>query len=374
LPDFDSEISSFGHISPDTADDLSDNDHKAYILYNKAIDDIKAGNEDIAFIKLKKALSAKPDLHEARVIIGLYHAKIGDGSKALDVFEEIIRIDKEKGADALKYIRMLNADREYIPTTAPKNTEKKDKKYDLKKYRMVFLVIFLIILVCLPVLLAKHGSGISDDAKAAISSQDLKISEMDMALIGRDAVIQNLSQEVKDLQGSLESETGAPGLSVSERDEIAQSAIQSYRVGFESYLDILDLYDIGMYLDAADAVIEFKEINGTFAEALGEKFSSFYLSAMNKAARYCEDRGVALYDETRYDESLEMLERAQIYRPDYERMYRVAYFIGKDLLAKGDYDAAKDKFLEVIQIAPNSDWVNYANIRLSEINELTKNE
>lgn len=55
-------------------------------------------------------------------------------------------------------------------------------------------------------------------------------------------------------------------------------------------------------------------------------------------------------------------------------MYRVIYYIGKNLLAQEKYDEAKEKFLEVTKIAPNNDWIYYANLRLAEIEDLLNPE
>jgi tetratricopeptide (TPR) repeat protein len=374
LPDIDREISSFEHIETGIAEVLSDNEHKAYVLYNKAIDDIRSGNEDIAFIKLKKAVSAKPDLYDARLLIGLYHAKLGNDAKALDIFEDIIRNNEARGAEALRYIRMLNADREAVAVAAPKKTDNKEKNTKTFKYAKQFFGAIIGVVICIPVIMLVNKGQPSDGDKEVISSQEQMISELSEEISSLEDMAASLENEVEELrEAALEEETSYE-LSQEEKDQIALEAIDDYKTDLGTYLGIIELFNNGEYLEAADGIMDFKDANQVFAEMLGVRFTSFYKEAVDKAARYCEDRGVELYDAMKYDESLDMLEKAAVYDPDYQRMYRVTYYIGKDLLAKGEYDAAKAKFLEVIQIAPNDDWVTYANIKLREISELTKTD
>ncbi len=109
--DIEREISTYGYIDRNRADNKTDADEKAIQLYNAAIDDIKTGNSDIAYIKLKKATSLKHDFYDARLLIGLYFVKTGSISRATTIFENVLKDDKEYGTTALKYLRAINADR-----------------------------------------------------------------------------------------------------------------------------------------------------------------------------------------------------------------------------------------------------------------------
>jgi len=83
LLDFNAEMLSYDYMAPENDNDGSDRTDKAFGLYNASINDIRSGNDDIAFIKLKKAVSLKQDLFAAWLIIGLYTAKTGSMDKAL---------------------------------------------------------------------------------------------------------------------------------------------------------------------------------------------------------------------------------------------------------------------------------------------------
>ena len=69
--DVNNEISLLAVTDIDLPQDLSEKDKRAVHLYNDAVGDIKTGNEDIANIKLKKAISIMPDFYREKIILAL---------------------------------------------------------------------------------------------------------------------------------------------------------------------------------------------------------------------------------------------------------------------------------------------------------------
>ena len=65
----------------------------ALSLYNKALEDIGNGNEDIAVIALKKAIALYPGFYEAMNLMGLCHIRLGEEDKARALFSQVVRMD-----------------------------------------------------------------------------------------------------------------------------------------------------------------------------------------------------------------------------------------------------------------------------------------
>ncbi|NLX63369.1 MAG: tetratricopeptide repeat protein [Clostridiaceae bacterium] len=72
---------------------IPDDIKNAIDLYNKALDDLKSGNEDIAIIALKKAISIYPAFYEAMNLMGLCYLSMGDEGNARRMFNKVIKMD-----------------------------------------------------------------------------------------------------------------------------------------------------------------------------------------------------------------------------------------------------------------------------------------
>ena len=72
------------------AGDLPEDTVKAIQLFNKALEDIKSGNEDIAIIQLKKAISLYPSFFEAMNLLGICYYAAGKEDAARSAFKQVI--------------------------------------------------------------------------------------------------------------------------------------------------------------------------------------------------------------------------------------------------------------------------------------------
>lgn len=72
---------------------VPDEVRSALSLYNKALEDIGNGNEDIAVIALKKAIAIYPGFYEAMNIMGLCQIRLGEEDKARALFSQVVRMD-----------------------------------------------------------------------------------------------------------------------------------------------------------------------------------------------------------------------------------------------------------------------------------------
>jgi len=86
---------------------IPDDIKSAIDLYNKALDDLKSGNEDIAIIALKKAISIYPAFYEAMNLMGLCYLTLGDEGNARRMFNKVIKMD-DNSLKAYDYLNKLD--------------------------------------------------------------------------------------------------------------------------------------------------------------------------------------------------------------------------------------------------------------------------
>ncbi len=91
------ELSRFAPIDLKTLESklgvIPDDVRTSISMYNKAIDDIRNDNEDMAVIALRKAISMYPGFYEAMNLMGLCHVKLGEDEKARELFAGVVRMD-----------------------------------------------------------------------------------------------------------------------------------------------------------------------------------------------------------------------------------------------------------------------------------------
>ena len=106
--DLKSELQNFKTINLDeiAQGDLkvSDNVRNSVFLYNKAIESLKSGSEDIAAIELKKAISMNPHFYEALNLLGLCYSILGENEKAAEAFGQVIKAESNSIL-ALNYVK-----------------------------------------------------------------------------------------------------------------------------------------------------------------------------------------------------------------------------------------------------------------------------
>lgn len=89
------------------AGDLPEDTIKAIQLFNKALEDIKSGNEDIAIIQLKKAISLYPSFFEAMNLLGICYYAAGKEDAARSAFKQVIDAD-DSGLKAMQYLNKMD--------------------------------------------------------------------------------------------------------------------------------------------------------------------------------------------------------------------------------------------------------------------------
>ena len=85
---------------------IPDNIRNSIFLYNKAIESLRSGSEDIAAIELKKAVSMNPNFNEALNLLGICYSYIGEVDKAGELFRKVIKAESNSVL-AMSYMQKL---------------------------------------------------------------------------------------------------------------------------------------------------------------------------------------------------------------------------------------------------------------------------
>lgn len=108
------------------AGDLPEDTVKAIQLFNKALEDIKSGNEDIAIIQLKKAISLYPSFFEAMNLLGICYYAAGKEDAARSAFKQVIDAD-DSGLKAMQYLNKMDGLVEQTDSGSVSNKRKSSK-------------------------------------------------------------------------------------------------------------------------------------------------------------------------------------------------------------------------------------------------------
>ncbi len=107
------ELSRFAPIDIKTLEGklgaIPDEVNTAISMYNKALDDIKNKNDDMAVIALKKAVALYPGFYEAMNLKGLCHLRLEEEEKARLLFAQVMKLD-DSSLRAKSYLDQLDGE------------------------------------------------------------------------------------------------------------------------------------------------------------------------------------------------------------------------------------------------------------------------
>ncbi|MDD4295754.1 MAG: tetratricopeptide repeat protein [Ruminiclostridium sp.] len=89
------------------SDKLPENIRASIQLFNKSLEDVKCGNEDMAIIALKKAISINPSFYEAMNLLGISYLIDGKEDKAREAFSQVIQAD-DSSIKAMGYLEKMD--------------------------------------------------------------------------------------------------------------------------------------------------------------------------------------------------------------------------------------------------------------------------
>jgi tetratricopeptide (TPR) repeat protein len=369
--DLNAELQNFKAINLEDiahgGEQVPDNIRNSIFLYNKAIESLKTGSEDIAVIELKKATSMNPRFYEAMNLLGICYSYLGENDKAAEMFDKVMKAESNSIL-AVNFIQRLGlSDSVQSQKSRPVKKPAEQPGEPLKRVRTVkeTAPMFRVKKQTL-INAAKIGAGfIAGVLLAAViffSLPDKEADPVEPPLTDTSTVVNN---DKALYEAKLAEWQDKYDLLQKDKDGAVQQA--------DYYKAVIKLYDIDAlvtarkYENAADMLLLMKTIE--FKDAGKAKFDGLYATVMPQAARASYDQGYKLYNSRKYQDSLKKLEKVQVYYPQFYRMDAALYYMGRCCQALQDSRSAVALFQKLMNEYPASTYARSAKVR---INELTK--
>lgn len=380
--DIKAELNNFKIIDLDEivrgGETIPDNVRNSVYLYNKAIEDLGSGSEDMAIIKLRKAVSMNPHFNEALNLLGVCYAFVGERERAAESFSKVIR-SESNSIYALSFLQRTGLT-DVVPsekvterpvvmqqpgeplkrirkkkTEKPARQEKPEKPlFDPSRNKRIArniakavggfifgLMVSVVVYLMLPEPEPAQLPPKQEEIDAAVNAAKEKFDQEYNALKVKYEAAQ------KDREDALK------------QTDYYKAAIRIYEV--ESMVNAKE------YESAADMLMLMKTIE--FRDAEKEKFDSLYEKVMPLAAKSAYDRGIKNYNSRKYQEALKDLEKVRIYDPEYSKMDAALYYMGRSHQLLKDSRNALALYQEILDNYPSGAYVKSAKQR---INELTR--
>lgn len=384
--DLRAELSNFKPINLESiiqeGEKLSDNVRNSIFMYNKAIESLRNGSEDIAIIELKKAVAMNPNFNEALNLLGLSYSYIGEKEKAAETFAKVISSEpnsvyamnfmqrsglgeampsvikskqkrsqqQEPATEPLKRVRNKKPPKPEKPET-PVNP----KLFDINRNKRMLMSA------------VKIGAGFA----AGLLLSLLII----LPSVQKPQVVTPPPQEdrTEELLNEAKAEFDRKYAELERKYEASQKDRENAVKQADYYKAAIRLYEIEAivgkkeYESAADMLLLMKTVE--FRDEEKEKFDSLFNKVMPLAANAAYDTGYKLYNQRKYQDALKSFEKIRMYDPKYSKMDAALYYMGRCNQLLQDSRSALALYQELVEGYKESWYTRNAKVR---INELTK--
>lgn len=357
---------------------IPDNIRNSVFLYNKAIESLRSGSEDIAMIGLRKAISMNPSFNEARNLLGICYSYVGETQRAAEMFNRVSEAESngvlamsymrkfgmveeapqqsDKQAGKLSLRREQKVEKASAQTTVPKRfrTGKYVRKETKSKKQYLFNILMIVVAFAVGFVIATILQPPGSKPEDAPVQPDQSAIE---------AAVNEVKAEHK-----LELDELDNRIAMLQKDkESALAQADYYKTSLKLY-EIESLTADRRYQDAADILLLMKTVE--FKDSEKEKFDKLYEKVMPLAAKAAYDQGYKLYNSRQYPESLKSFERVQVYDPEYSRMDATLYYMGRCNQFADNSRTAVALFQKLIDNYPRSGYVKNAKARLNELTRI----
>lgn len=339
----DYHVINLNDISQNEAD-IPDNIRNSIFLYNKAIESLRTGSEDIAIIELKKAISMNPHFYEAINLLGICYGYINDNVRATEAFDRVIKAE-QNSVKALRYMSLLNSGE--VDGMAKSKARKRNSTVSI--YNWIKYTAFFITGILLAILIQT----------IALKPEKIEESQTDNSVVK----IENTSDEYKIKYEELASEY-----------EQLQKDRDSANKAVDYYKSVLKLYEIEslaskkQFEKAADMLLLIR--TDDFIGDDKVKYDNLFESVMPSAAWVTYDEGYKLYNTKKYQDSLKKLEKVEVYDPEFKRLDAVLYYMGRCYQLLNDSRNAVAIFQRLIDSFQDSKYATNAKVRLKALTQV----
>ncbi len=365
---------------------IPDDMKNAIDLYNKALDDLRSDNEDIAIIALKKAIAIYPAFYEAMNLMGICYLSLDDEYNARRMFNKVIKME-DNSLRASNYLDKLDGK----ISDGDSNNNARQKKYKkaatetvswLKsglspersnpyyiKYILGFLLGFFTLVLVWILVPASSPININLDnifkKTESVSPQIEKLEKEKTELTNR----------LKDANEALKKST--------DKEKELQSQIEQYAYWSEILRDLQKLADEGKYKDVviqierdlsglekpADIAAEISALND---ECKPKAVTQFYEAGREIYKSNSNAKSVETYQEaaSEYRMAIGIIEELDL-KPN---ILTSVYYYGGKAIALSQYPSKEEAeqealrcFRTVTEVAPRSEMASYAWGRINDI-------
>lgn len=340
--------------------------------YNKALELCHQESPDLAIIQLKKVLSMNPKYVQAHLLLALLYLEQKDYEKAKRETDKVLRIDCGN-LIALRYNKEIDG---VLNIELDKPGKKKRFKSDIQKYKsgndviiqplnpkeslgvsaFVQIALGIVIGLCVTyfLILPTRIQATKDEVAAEITSYGEQIDKKNTEIEDLNTRVSSLEQNNLDLQSEIQKYEGSNG-AIDAYNYLIEAAY-SYFINPEDNMTIEKYLDfIGMDYVENSATEEYIELYNYLKSKIGDSVADTYYTS-----------GLEAYNEANYIQAIADLQKAY----DYDRSSDTAlYYLGLAYLDSGDVAGARDKFSQLINIFPESEFAGKAAQRLEEISD-----
>ena len=338
--------------------------------FNKALGYAWEGNDDLAIIQLKKVLSLNPNLIKGHLLLALLLMKKEEYQKARKSLNKVLKIDVNNTL-AIKYQKEIDAllvdengkkvvikdEEETKPLSGndviiPKSTYR-ETNYALVTFINVLIGIVIgAAMVYFLVTPAKENSAAAE-YKSTITDYASKLDKSNGEIASLKDSIAEIEKERDEYKAQVDSASSivASTENTNKLIEVAESVLAIKTV---SDAEITNEESCSI----ADALVQIGDIpneTDTFKKLYEELKSMSY----EKAGQYYYNLGAQYSNNNEWDDAIEAYKHCVSY-DDNEPSY--LYKLGKAIYKKnnGNTDESKSYFNKVIEIAPSSEYAEYA--------------
>lgn len=334
---------------------------EAVKLYNKAVENLHTGSEDIAIIELKRVVAKTPDFTEAVDLLALCYAYTNQMDKAEELVNKIgMQNNVEKASQYLNYFNTPNKPSKNSVTKTP--VKKPDVKtaitkpakekqvpaeymlfkniFSLLKNPIVAWCLSFISIILLIVSMGFYFKGQSNEA----ASNTTDVAAVDTT---NDTRYNTLEEENKLLKEQI----------VELNNKLKMQEIDGLLANISS------LYSQKKYVQASEMLMSME--NETLTGDTKTRYDDLKADIYPKAANQLTNDGVKLYSSKKYTDAIEKLEMVFKLGDKWDFGDKALYSLGKAYSDTGDTQKSLETFNKLIQDYPKSTYLKWAQARVN---------
>ena len=344
---------------------------EAVRLYNKALENLHTGSEDIAIIELKRVVSKTPDFTEAVDLLALCYAYTNQLDKAEELVSKVgLHNNVEKASQYLEYFNTpnkntkssvtINSGTKSSPakTTAKKSVTKTAEKKLTKEEQvpaeyMLFKKIFSlfkkpVVALCMSIisivlLVLSVGFYLKAPSNEVVDNP----KDVSAADTTTDTRYNTLVEENKLLKVQIEELNNK--LKMQELDGLLTNASS--------------LYNQKKYVQASEILLSMS--NETLTGDTEKRYDKLKADVYPKAANQLTNDGVKLYGSKNYTDAIQKLEMVFKLGDKWTFGDKALYSLGKAYADTGETQKSLEAFNKLIKDYPNSTYLKWAQARVN---------